>query len=223
MRKKLGMILLILLSVLLTACSGGDKKVPEAEIEYVVEDYLYVNALDGYVGADFEATHSWDAEAKIDSVQLEVVTEYAYGYVIAECECVFQYDKSSDMWNVKRMSQWSERVDYGDKFEGVVFSGTDEDITYTVEIESIDFATGEIAWNYQVYGMPDGYYPWVEFVGSESTNISMHNDDAYTITTVGGAEKEVQYFTVSLSSSSLYQAFMIDFTVRGLEDVFFWA
>lgn len=222
MKKKWCFVLLVLMMVLLTACSSGDRKAPDSEIKYIVDEYLYENTMEDCVGSSFEATHDWDADSKTDSVQLKVVTEYEYGNVIAECECDFQYDKTSDLWSIKRMGQWHETVEYGNCFDGAEFEGLDDNgnIVYRIKVNHVDFEKEEIDWQWQIEGTPSGYYPDIEIGKSEVAVIGVHSADTYFVYTLSGTEKYIPYFRTAVAIGSM--RFTIDFTVLGPASVYFW-
>lgn len=222
MKEKWSLILLVFLAALLTACSSGDKKAPDAEIKYVVEEYLYENTMEGCIGSIFETIHNWDADSKTDSIQLKVVTEYEYGNVIAECECDFQYDKSSDLWSLKRKSQWNETIEYGNSFDGAEFEGVDEynNIVYQIKVNHVDFEKEEIDWEWKINGTPSGDYPDIEIGKPEVAVISVHSADTYFVYTESGAEKYIPYFRAAVAIGSM--RFTIDFTILGPASVSFW-
>lgn len=222
MKKNLRLVLVLFVTIFFTACGNASKEVPEDEIMDHVETYYENNTMAGYLSREYDAVHSWNAETKTDTVQLKVITEYEYGFLIAECEQKYQYDRSSGLWNLKNSSQWAEYADYGDKLDGAVFSGTDEfgNINYTVNIESVDFETGEIIWNYDLKGTSSGYYSQIQIAKTVSGTLEMHPDDTYTVSTLGPYNKEVPYCSLSATFGSL--VFGIDFTIRGPEYVYFW-
>lgn len=221
MKKKLWILSLILVVVMLTACGSQSREVPEREILDIVEMLSYENAIGGAMYRDYEVTHSWDPKSNRDTVQLKVTYEYEYGYLVVEGECSAQYDKATDLWNWKTMGPWKESIDYGDKLQRAVFTGTDEfeNITYRVLIESIDFDSGKVVWNYTIKGTSTGHYDGFELSGNEETDIGIPTD-TYTVTNGVGGAKEIPYLFLSKQYGDM--VFILDFTVRGAEYVSFW-
>ena len=222
MKKKWCLLLLVLMMVLLTACTGKSREVPDSEVEFIVERYLDENTMEGYIGSSFDVTHDWDADSNIDSIHLKVITEYEYGSVIAERECDFQYDKSSDLWMVKSISQWRETIEYGNCFDGAKFEGIDDfgNIVYQIKVNHVDFEKEEIDWEWQIEGTDDGYYPDIEIGKPEVAIISMHSDDGYSVFTQSGKEKYIPYFRAAVAIGTM--RFTVDFTILGPASVYFW-
>lgn len=91
----------------LSAC-GSTKTVPDKTIQWVIDDYLKTNEYYGGVYTDYqtEITHDPDSETKTDTVKIKLSITYPHLTASTKYEATYQYDKSSDLWNLIRGGDW---------------------------------------------------------------------------------------------------------------------
>lgn len=152
--KKILCLLLIcaLLSVLLTGCGNSSAQVPDSVIQSML--ILGCEYYDPNADWSWTATHNIDKDAHTDRVEVELTVEYEYGTVTLTNTSVFQYDRSSDLWNFLRLGVWSEPVyTFNNNLRGdwkVEWFGS----TYGITIKSVD--GGKVSLEYfvaeKVYG-----------------------------------------------------------------------
>lgn len=221
MKRRLCILLLLFTAIILTACGNKVKEVPESEIQDVVDDYFYENTMVGYIAHDYSAIHNWDSETKTDTVQIKAITEYEYGYLVAECECKYQYDRSSDLWNLKRIGHWSEYVDYSEKWNEQTLTGAINDCTYSIDVHHIDLENKEVLWDIDVegYAYVNGTEYSTNFEGTETSVI----EDAGTKDrdTISGGDKQIPYHSIRVGNGEGYVNLYVFISVFGIHDMFF--
>lgn len=133
-------ILLMILAAVLCGCGGG-KEVPETLIALEVEKFVNEKGIsDPY---SVEISQYYDETSKIVTVNVELRAEYAYAQGVYRSRYAYQYNRSSDTWDMLYDFGWSERETvylpeaYIGTFIGY-FSGSDE-YRFRFDIDEIDF------------------------------------------------------------------------------------
>lgn len=154
--KRIAYIVIIMAMALILFACGGQTKVPdsliELEIETEIRDYLYENDKDDF-RYSYTVDHKSDSSMHTDTLTVCLKIEGDYGYYQTYNSFTYQYDRSSDLWNLKQKGDWTEEevVIDAEKYVGEFSRGMSGDDFYCyLKITSIDsisdnklIATGE--------------------------------------------------------------------------------
>ncbi len=155
--KFLGILACVAIVIIIIIFSTGNntKEVPMSLIEQVVmscKDFK----TDKYA-MSFTTSDQYDKDSKIDTVNITITAEGAYGYYKTSCTARYQYDRSSDLWSLISVSDWSKK-EYTLKDsiigkEWYVKSTTGGDSVYAVKVTSISgaIATVDLSMKSSVY------------------------------------------------------------------------
>lgn len=104
-------IFALIASLIAFTCFTGfsmQRTVPDKTLEWVVEDYLDWNRYLGGVYTDYNyvITHDPDKATNTDTVQIHLSITYPHVTAASVYSATYQYDKSSDLWDVLRGGHW---------------------------------------------------------------------------------------------------------------------
>ncbi len=136
----------IVIIIIISSTGNNTKEVPMSLVEQVVmscKDFK----IDKYA-MSFTTSNQYDKDSKIDTVNITITAEGTYGYYKTSCTARYQYDRSSDLWSLISVSDWSKK-EYTLKDsiigkEWYVKSTTGGDSVYAVKVTSISGAIATV-------------------------------------------------------------------------------
>ncbi len=104
MKRIISCIMVFAMLLSMAACSSSGKRAPDSLLQMQVDKIKSRYAL-GITS--WNAEHSYDQNAHTDTVTIEAESRGEYGYITTSATAVYQYDSSSDLWSLIRISSWS--------------------------------------------------------------------------------------------------------------------
>ncbi len=177
------LLCLLLTCFIFTACesSGKAMEVPDSYITTYIEKKCYEEYED-FSRMNISSEHSYDSETHIDTVLVTLVEEGYYGSRSRQLELKYQYDKSSDLWNLFYTSGWPYVNDCIITLNDSVLGEYDFDagdytnFDGTFHLNILSFSLTSIKVDCSANG-PCTYQRW----GSKSENISMESSGTYEL------------------------------------------
>ena len=107
MKRTISMIALLAVCFCLIGCSTA-RTVPDTYLEWEIEDYFDSLDLspDNMPTTKRTIKHSPDAETGTDTATIELKMTFPYNVAVAKYECVYKYDKASEVWTKLRGKEW---------------------------------------------------------------------------------------------------------------------
>lgn len=150
MKKYCGLILNIFVVIcFLSGCSNENKGVPESTVLHDVTETF------GNVKEDYQCKieHSVDLSSHIDNAAIIVEYETEYTKQTGMINSRYQYDKSSDLWTLLELGEWTWETELKDTFTKVKpYMGIDvyETYNYALYIDDIDTKNMKITCSYVI-------------------------------------------------------------------------
>lgn len=162
-----GFILLLNLFILicfLSGCSNEKKGVPESIVLHDVAEVLENIEVD----YQLKIEHSVDTSSHIDNATIILKYETDYTKQIGMVNCRYQYDKSSDIWTLLEIEEWTWETELKESFTEIqpyMGSSIYETYNYALYIDVIDIENMTITCSYivNIDGEPISQVEPVEF------------------------------------------------------------
>ena len=101
MKRFVKILLMTLVLMLGTSCSSIPETVPDSLLEVKIQECKEVYGFDDCDNWSIDKEHNPDKDSHIDTINIRMTAEYPFGdYVIQISDLVYQYDKSSDNWQL---------------------------------------------------------------------------------------------------------------------------
>ena len=109
MKRFVKILLMTLVLMLGTSCSSIPETVPDSLLEVKIQECKEVYGFDDCDNWSIDKEHNPDKDSHIDTINIRMTAEYPFGdYVIQISDLVYQYDKSSDNWQLISKGKMSD-------------------------------------------------------------------------------------------------------------------
>ena len=132
-RNVLVMVAAALIVCCLVGC-GSPKEVPEQTLVREIEDYIKGADLGDFEEYVQNINHNYDKSTKTDAVTINLTVTYLNSVAEASYNAIYQYDKTSDLWNKIRGDGWSSM-----RSRSINLSSSVDDWLEAFQKESFDF------------------------------------------------------------------------------------
>ena len=149
MKKAIVLLMCTIIVFSTCSCSAGSKQLPESFIKFEIEDYIALEDIENYY--TYETKHSYDSDSNLDTVDITITVQHDYADEIITGNCVYYYDKASDIWERARTTKWNEPIiNFVDNKLEKKYSGEFpyNSGTYEITIHDINFESSTVNCSY---------------------------------------------------------------------------